>query len=101
MSSEGWHQQSIANCLGLSRKHVCHILTVFKEEGFAGLEDRRTRPDTHPENQLSLPFLKEILDVQEEHPRAGRFRVRGIVAQHTGHVPSEATIGRAIAINRE
>jgi len=101
MYYEGWHQQSIANCLQLSRKHVWHILQTFKQDGFAALEDQRTRPAGHPENQLSLPFLKEILDVQEEHPRAGRFRVRGIVAQRTGQAPSEATIGRAMAINRE
>jgi len=101
MYYEGWHQQSIANCLGLSRKHVWHILTVFKNDGFAGLEEQRTRPETHPENQLSLPFLKEVLEVQQEYPRAGRFRVRGITAQRTGQAPSEATIGRAMAINRE
>jgi transposase len=101
MYYEGWHQQSIANFLGLSRKHVWHTLTVFKEEGFAGLEDQRSRPDMHPENQLSLPFLKNILDVQREHPRAGRFRVQGIVAQRTGQTPSEATIGRAMATNRK
>jgi transposase InsO family protein len=73
---------------------------VFQEEGFAGLEDQRTRLATHPENQLSLPFLAEILEVQQEYPKAGRFRVRGIVAQRTGKMPSEATIGRAMAINR-
>jgi len=101
MYYEGWHQQSIATCLQLSRKHVWHILQAFKRDGFAGLEDQRTRPATHPENQLSLPFLKEVLDVQQEHPRAGRFRVRGIVAQRTGEAPSEATIGRAMALNRE
>ena len=61
----------------------------------------KVQPVTHPENQLSLPFLKEVLDVQKEHPRAGRFRVRGVVAQRTGEVPSEATIGRAMAVNRE
>jgi len=101
MYYEGWHQQSIANCLPLSRKHVWHILQVFERDGFAGLEDQRTRPADHPENQLSLPFLKEVLEVQQEHPRAGRFRVHGITAQRTGHAPSEATIGRAMAINRK
>ena len=100
MYYEGWHRQSIATCLGLSRKHVWHILALFQREGFAGLEDQRTRPATHPENQLSLPFLTEILDIQQEHPRAGRFRVRGMVEQRTGQAPSEATIGRAMAINR-
>ncbi len=98
---EGWHQQSIANCLQLSHKHVWHILTVFKEDGFAGLEDQRTRPATHPENQLTLPILADLLDVQKEHPRAGRFRVRGVVAQRKGQAPSEATVGRGMAINRQ
>ncbi|MGI8967542.1 MAG: helix-turn-helix domain-containing protein, partial [Chloroflexota bacterium] len=101
MYYEGWHQQRIATSLHLSRKHVWHILQAFKRDGFTALEDQRTRPGGHPENQLSLPFLKEALDVQEKHPRAGRFRVRGIVAQRTGHAPSEATIGRAMAMNRE
>ena len=101
MYYEGWHRQSIATCLQLSRKHVWHILQAFERDGFAGLEDQRTRPTDHPENQLSLPFLKEVLDIQEEHPRAGRFRVRGIVAQRSGQAPSEATIGRAMAVNRE
>ena len=73
---EGWHQQSIAGLLHLSRKHVWHILQAFKRDGFAGLEDQRTRPPTHPANQLSLPFLKQVLDVQREYPRAGRFRVQ-------------------------
>jgi transposase len=100
MYYEGWHQQSIANCLGLSRKHVWHILTVFQQEGFAALEDQRTRPATHPENQLTLPFLAEVLEVQQEYPRAGRFWAQGIVAQRTGQAPSGATIGRAMAINR-
>lgn len=50
MYYESWHQQSIANCLVLSRKHVWHILAISQEEGFAGLEDHRTRPVTHPEN---------------------------------------------------
>ena len=38
--------------------------------------------------------------MQRAHPRAGRFRVRGLVAKRTGREPSETTIGRAMAINR-
>jgi len=101
MYYEGWHQRSIAGCLKLSRKHVAHILQAFTRDGFAGLEDQRTRPATHPENQLTLPFLKEVLAVQQEYPRAGQFRVRGILAQRTGkEPPSESTITRAMALNR-
>lgn len=115
LSYEGWHQQSIAGCLQLSRKHVGEILATFKREGFAGLEDRRTRPPTHPANQLTLPFLKDVLDVQREYPRAGRFRVRGLLMRRLDeggekgegggrdlpNLPSERTVGRAMALNRQ
>jgi transposase InsO family protein len=98
---EGWNKQSIAGCLKLSRTHVYTILDAFARDGFAGIEDQRTRPLDHPENQLSLPFLKEVLDIQREYPRAGRFRVRGLLeARREAPPPSEATVGRAMAINR-
>jgi transposase InsO family protein len=102
---EGWHQQSIAGCLHLSRKHVGEILAAFKRDGFSGLEDRRTRPPTHPANQLTLPFLKEVLEVQREYPRAGRFRVRGLLTRFRDEedardAPSERTVGRAMELNR-
>jgi Homeodomain-like domain len=84
MYYEGWHQTSIAGCPGLSRQHVWMILQAFQRDGFAGLEDHRTRPPTHPAKQLSLPFLKEVLDVQRAYPRAGRYRIQGLVAKRTG-----------------
>ena len=49
---EGWNKQSIAGCL-LSRTHVYTILEAFARDGFAGLEEQRTRPPQHPGNQLS------------------------------------------------
>ena len=99
---EGWHHQSIAGYLGLSRQHVGHILRALERDGFAGLEDQRTRPPTHPANQLTLPFLTEVLAVQRDYPRAGRFRVRGLVGKRTGKAPpSERTGGRAMALNRQ
>lgn len=101
MHYEGWHHTSIAGCLKLSRQHVWNILQAFERDGFAGLEDRRTRPPTHPANQLTLPFLKEVLEVQRDYPRAGKFRVRGLLARRAGaEPPSEATISRAMALNR-
>jgi putative transposase len=99
---EGWNKQSIAGCLKLSRAHVYTILEAFERDGFAGLEDQRTRPPDHPDNQLSLPLLKTILDIQQEYPRAGRFRVHGLLeARRDSPPPSEATVGRAMAINRQ
>ena len=63
MASEGWNKKSIADGLKLSRAHVYTILEAFERDGFAGLEDQRTRPPQHPDNQLSLPFFKEVLDL--------------------------------------
>jgi hypothetical protein len=74
MAAEGWNKKSIADCLKLSRSHVYTILEAFARDGLAGLEEQRTRPPQHPEKQLNLPFLKEVLDLQKAYPRAGRFR---------------------------
>jgi transposase InsO family protein len=82
-------------------QHVWEIIQAFKRDEFAGLEDQRTRPAAHPTMQRTLPFLKEVLAVQQEYPRAGRFRVRGVLTQRmAGEPPSEATVGRAMALNR-
>jgi hypothetical protein len=102
MYYEGWHQTSIGGCLKLSRQHVGNIISAFEQDGFTGLEDQRTRPATHPANQLTLPLMKEILDLQQDHPRAGRSRVWGMLtAKHPDGGPSERTVGRAMAINRQ
>ncbi len=71
------------------------------------MEDQRTRPANYPANQLTLPFLKEVLDLQQEYPRAGRFRIRGLLEkqyqeqERDEKPPSEATLGRAMALNRQ
>lgn len=101
MAYEGWNKASIAGCLKLSRTHVSEILKAFERDGFEGLEDQRTRPAHHPDNQLTLPFLKEVLDLQNEYPRAGRFRLYGLLEKQRDEAPpSESTVGRAMAINR-
>jgi len=102
MAAEGWNKKSIADCLKVSRAHVYTILQAFERDGFASLEEQRTRPPDHPGNQLSLPFLKEVLDLQREYPRAGRFRLHGLLGpQREEPPPSERTVGRAMAINRQ
>jgi transposase InsO family protein len=99
---QGWNKKSIAGLLHFSHSQVGRIIATFEREGFAGLEDKRTRPATHPANQLTLPFLKEVLDLQKEYPRAGRFRVHGLLSQQKGEqTPSEATVARAMALNRD
>ncbi|ETX03613.1 MAG: hypothetical protein ETSY1_46690 (plasmid) [Candidatus Entotheonella factor] len=101
MAHEGWNKKSIADCLKLSRSHVYKILEAFDKDGFEGLEDHRTRPPHHPGDQLDLPFLKVVLDLQHEYPRAGRFRIHGLLdKQGEEKLPSEPTVGRAMAINR-
>ncbi len=102
MASEGWNKKSIAECLKLSRTHVYTILEAFEREGFEGLEDHRRRPPDHPGNQLSLPLFKALLDLQHEYPRAGRFRIHGLLdKQRQEPLPGERTVGRAMAINRQ
>jgi hypothetical protein len=64
LHDEGWHQQSSAAYLKRSHPHVTHIVQAFKRDGFAGLEDQRTRPPTHLATQLTLPFLSEVLAAQ-------------------------------------
>jgi len=99
--AEGWNKKSIAGCLKMTRSHVYALIAAFERDGFAGLEDHRAQPPPHLDTQLTLPFLKEVLDLQQAYPRAGRFRIRGLLAQQHGpDLPSEATVGRAIAINR-
>jgi transposase InsO family protein len=101
MAHEGWNKKSIADSLKLSRSHVYTILEAFDKDGFEGLEDHRTRPPHHPDNQMSLPFIKEVLDLQREYPRAGRFRIYGLLdKQRDEPPPSEPTVGRAMALNR-
>ena len=101
MYHEGWKKKSIADLLKLSRPHIDNLIEAFEKDGFAGLEDKRSRPANHPHNQLTLPFLEEVFKVQQEYPRAGRFRVRGILEQKLGEdTPSEGSVGRAMAYKR-
>ena len=98
---EGWRQKSIAGVLKLSERHVSRLIKAFDEKDLEALEDKRTRPVNHPHNQMTLLFTENVLEVQNEYPRAGRFRVHGILEQKTGEdIPSESTVGRAMAFNR-
>jgi transposase len=65
MWAEGWNKKSIADCLKMARSHVYAIIDAFARDGFAGLEEHRTQPPPHPDTQLTLPFLKEVLDLQQ------------------------------------
>src|SRR5262245_47891209 len=99
--AEGWNKKSIAGGLKMARSHVHAIIDAFARDGFAGLEDQRTQPPPHLDTPLTLPFLKEVLDLPQAYPRAGRFRLHGLLAQQHGpDLPSEATGGRAMAMNR-
>jgi transposase InsO family protein len=43
-----------------------------------------------------------VLDIQKEYPRAGEFRVHGILENRSDEeVPSQRTVGRAMATNRQ
>lgn len=101
MYYEGWNKKSIAAVLKLARSHVTTLIQAFEKDGFEGLEDKRTRPENHPNNQMTLPFLDKVFQTQLEYPDAGRFRIHGILDQEMGDdLPSERTVGRAMAHNR-
>ena len=68
MLYEGWNKKSIADLLKLSRRHVTTLIQAFEKDGFAGLEDKRTRPDNHPDNQMTLPFMEKVFRAQLEYP---------------------------------
>ena len=93
--------------LKLSARHVSRIIETFEKDGFAGLEDKRTRPTNHSANQMTLPLFKDVLEIQKDYPRAGKFRVRGLLEkqyQEQGRdeqLPSERTISRVMALNRQ
>ncbi len=98
---EGWNKKSIAAVLRLSRQHVTTLIQAFEKDGFAGLEDKRTRPENHPDNQMTFPFMDQVFHAQLEYPDAGRFRLHGILEQQMGEdTPSESTVGRAMSHNR-
>jgi hypothetical protein len=91
---EGWHQQSIATYLGLSRQHVWTIVEHFKQDGFAGLEEQRTRPPHHPGNQLTLPFIKTCGEKSSTH-RTGEERCVGrVLGSSERPTASRQTAGR-------
>jgi hypothetical protein len=101
MYYEGWNKKSITAVLKLSRQHVTTLIQAFEKDGFAALEDKRTRPANHPDNQMTLPFMDKVFRAQLEYPDAGRFRIHGILEQELGEdTPSEKTVGRAMAHNR-
>ena len=101
MFYEGWNKKSIAAVLKIARSHVTALIQAFERDGFEGLEDKRTRPTNHPDNQLTLPFMDKVFHAQLAYPDAGRFRIHGILEQKMGDdLPSERTVGRAMAHNR-
>jgi putative transposase len=101
MFYEGWNKKSIAAVLKLARTHVTTLIQAFERDGFEGLEDKRTRPADHPDNQMTLPFLDQVFQAQLTYPDAGRFRIHGILEQEIGDdLPSERTVGRAMVHNR-
>jgi hypothetical protein len=60
MHAQGWNKKSIAGLLKLSHQHVGRIIEAFEQDGFAGLEDKRSRPANHPHNQLSLALRHKL-----------------------------------------
>lgn len=101
MFHEGWNKKSIAAVLNLSRTHVASLIEAFERDGFEGLEDKRTRPENHPHNQMTLPFMESVFRAQLKYPDAGKFRIHGVLEQTMKEdTPSIGTVSRAMRHNR-
>ncbi len=102
MYHEGWKKKSISDLLKVSRPHIDTLLAKFEKEGFEELKDKRTRPPDHPHNQLAMPFLNEVFEVQQEYPGLGRNLLFGVLESRLGeeNTPSKSSVGRAMSANR-
>lgn len=106
MHFEGWNAKSIAGVLKIARSHVHRLIAAYARDDFAALEDSRTRPANHPKNQLTIAFLQETAEAQEEFPGVGAYRLKAILEQRRTKagdqtpVPSFRTISRAMIYAR-
>jgi transposase InsO family protein len=79
---------------GVSRPTGTKWVKRFKEEGYAGLEERSRRPASSPLS-LAEELVMVILDQRERHPSWGAKKLRDLLLKRYGDAtPSMATIAR-------
>jgi transposase len=97
LHSEGWSITSIAEYMQTSRHTIYDTLERWKEEQFAGLEEKsRARKQLRKD---TLELRNEIRKLQE-NPLLGEYRVHTALLR-LGIEVSPATCGRIMAANRK
>jgi putative transposase len=97
LHSEGWSITSIAEYMQTSRHTIYDTLQRWKEEQFAGLEEK-SRARKGP-RKVTLQVRNEIRKLQE-NPLLGEYRVHTAL-KRLGIEVSPATCGRIMAANRQ
>ncbi len=98
LHTEGWPASAIAIYLEMPRSTTYEVLHRFRDEGFAGLEDK-SHANTRPVRKVDMAAKQEIRKIQE-NPEIGAFRIRAKLKQMGIHL-SRATVGRIMAENRQ
>src|ERR1017187_5088176 len=81
---------------GVSRPTGAKWVKRFKEEGYAGLEERTRRPTSSPLS-LAEELVMAVLGQRDQHPSWGAKKLRDLlVKRYGGATPSMATISRIL-----
>jgi transposase InsO family protein len=96
----GWPQARIAEQLGVSRPTVSKWIGRYRAEGWAGLEDRSSRPHTTP-NRVDPATEAQILTLRERERRGAVFLAGelGLVASTVGRVLARHQVPHLAAID--
>lgn len=98
LHTEGWPASAIAVYLDMPRSSTYETLHRFRDEGFAGMEDK-SHANTRPVRKVDMSMKLEVKKIQE-NPEIGAFRIRAKLKQ-MGITLSRATVGRIMAENRQ
>jgi putative transposase len=81
---------------GVSRPTGTKWVRRFKEEGYAGLEERSRRPTSSPLS-LAEELVMAVLEQRDRHPSWGPKKLRDLLAKRYGDaMPSMTTIARIL-----
>lgn len=98
LHTEGWMPTTIAKYLDVHHSTVYEALNRFRDEGFAGLDDK-SRANKQTVRKVNITTKQEVRKIQE-NPEVGAFRIQAKLRQMGIHL-SRATVGRIMAENRK
>jgi transposase len=98
LHTEGWMPTTIAKYLDVHHSTVYEALNRFRDEGFAGLDDK-SRANKRAVRKVDIATKQEVRKIQE-NPEVGAFRIHAKLRMMGIHL-SRATVGRIMAENRK